>query len=107
MVETIKWRKITIADYATIIGYSSSTPTKINYLLKKANAMLLYVLISLFYIRNLSSQILKQECLNDFFLTRKKQMIINVVMFDLVNSKNTHSINDSLDDDWQELFEQD
>ena len=33
-----KWRKITLTDYATIIGYSSSAPAKINCLLKKANA---------------------------------------------------------------------
>ena len=33
-----KWRKITLTDYATIIGYSSLTPAKINCLLKKANA---------------------------------------------------------------------
>ncbi len=32
-----KWRKITLANYATIIGYSSSTPVKLNCLLKKAD----------------------------------------------------------------------
>ena len=32
-----KWRKITHTDYATIIGYSSSTPVKLNWLLNKAD----------------------------------------------------------------------
>ena len=50
-----KWRKITLTDYATIIGYSSSTPAKINCLLKKANANVVYILILLLYIRDLSN----------------------------------------------------
>ncbi len=32
-----KWRKITLTDYATIIGYSSSTPVKLNWLLNRAD----------------------------------------------------------------------
>ena len=73
-----KWRKITLTDYATIIGYSSSTPVKLNWLLNKSTLMLLHILILLLYIRNLSNQTLRLECLNDFFLARKKLMIISV-----------------------------
>ena len=73
-----KWRKITLTDYATIIGYSSSTPVKLNWLLNKSTLMSLHILILLLYIRNLSNQTLRLECLNDFFLARKKLMIISV-----------------------------
>ena len=50
-----KWRKITLTDYATIIGYSSSIPAKINCLLNKAKANVALYLILLLYIRNLSN----------------------------------------------------
>ena len=46
---------MTLTDYATIIGYSSSTPAKINCLLKKADANVAYIPILLLNIRNLSN----------------------------------------------------
>ena len=72
-----KWRKITLTDYATIIGYSSSTPAKINCLLKKAKAnVVLYTNLIALYKRFVQLDI-KTRMFNDSFLTRKKQMIIN------------------------------
>ena len=99
-----KWRKITLTDYATIIGYSSSTPVKLNWLLNKVdiNVALYTNLIALYkkFIQlNIKTRMFK------WLLSNKKETNDNKCgMFDLSNSNNTHSINDPPDDGLSEWF---
>ena len=99
-----KWRKITIADYATIIGYSSSTPAKINCLLKKANAnVALYTNLIALYKRFVQLDI--KTRMFKWLLSSKKETNDNKYgMFDLDNPNNTHTIDDPPDDDWCDIF---
>ena len=94
-----KWRKITLTDYATIIGYSSSTPAKINCLLKKADAnVTLYTNLIALYKRFVQLDI--KTRMFKWLLSNKKETNDNKCgMFDLSNSNNTHSINDPPPDD--------
>ena len=93
-----KWRKITLTDYATIIGYSSSTPAKINCLLKKANANVI-ALYKRFVQLDIKTRMFK------WLLSNKKETNDNKCgMFDLNSSNNTHSINDPPDDELSEWF---
>ncbi len=102
-----KWWKITLADYATIIGHSSSTPAKINCLLKKADAnVALYTNLIALYKKFIQLDI--KTRMFKWLLSNKKETNDNKSgMFDLDSSNNTHSINDPPDDDWQELFTHD
>ena len=99
-----KWRKITLTDYATIIGYSSSTPAKINCLLKKANAnVALYTNLIALYKRFVQLDI--KTRMFKWLLSNKKEINNNKCnMFDLDSSNNTHSINDPPDNDWCKMF---
>ena len=99
-----KWRKITLADYATIIGYSSSTPAKINCLLKKADAnVALYTNLIALYKRFVQLDI--KTRMFKWLLSNKKETNDNKCgMFDLSNSNTTHSINDPPDDELSEWF---
>ena len=99
-----KWRKITLTDYATIIGYSSSTPAKINCLLKKANAnVALYTNLIALYKRFVQLDI--KTRMFKWLLSAKKETNDNKCgMFDLSNSNNAHSINDPPDDELSEWF---
>ena len=99
-----KWRKITLADYATIIDYSSSTPAKINCLLKKANAnVALYTNLIALYKRFVQLDI--KTRMFKWLLSNKKETNDNKCgMFDLSNSNTTHSINDPPDDELSEWF---
>ena len=99
-----KWRKITLADYAAIIGYSSSTPVKINWLLNKADInVAIYTNLIALYKRFVQLDI--KTRMFKWLLSNKKEINDNKCeMFDLGNSNNTHSINDPPDDkgwfDW-------
>ena len=99
-----KWRKITLADYATIIGYSSSTPAKINCLLKKADAnVALYTNLIALYKRFVQLDI--KTRMFKWLLSNKKETNDNKCsMFDLDSSNSTHSINDPPDDELSEWF---
>ena len=99
-----KWRKITLTDYVGIIGYSSSTPAKINCLLKKANAnVALYTNLIALYKRFVQLDI--KTRMFKWLLSDKKETNDNKCeMFDLSNSNNTHSINDPPDDELSEWF---
>ena len=99
-----KWRKITLTDYATIIGYSSSTQAKINYLLKKANAnVALYTNLIALYKRFVQLDI--KTRMFKWLLSDKKETNDNKCgMFYLSNSNNTHLINDPPDDELSEWF---
>ena len=99
-----KWRKITLTDYATIIGYSSSTQAKINYLLKKANAnVALYTNLIALYKRFVQLDI--KTRMFKWLLSDKKETNDNKCgMFYLSNSNNTHLINDPPDDKLSEWF---
>ncbi len=99
-----KWCKITITDYATIIGYSSSTPAKINCLLKKANAnVALYTNLIALYKKFIQLDI--KTRMFKWLLSNKKETNNNKCnMFDLDSSNNTHSVNDSPDDELSEWF---
>ena len=99
-----KWRKITLTDYATIIGYSSSTPAKINCLLKKANAnAALYTNLIALYKRFVQLDI--KTRMFKWLLSNKKETNDNKCgMFDLDSSNKTHSINDPPDDELSEWF---
>ncbi|MBQ6280018.1 MAG: hypothetical protein IJK72_00950, partial [Mycoplasma sp.] len=99
-----KWRKITLTDYPTIIGYSSSTPAKINCLLKKANAnVALYTNLIALYKRFVQLDI--KTRMFKWLLSNKKETNDNKCgMFDLSDSNNTHSINDPPDNDWCKMF---
>lgn len=95
-----KWRKITLTDYATIIGYSSSTPVKLNWLLNRADINV--ALYKRFVQSDIKTRMFK------WLLSNKKESNDNKCgMFDLGNLNNTHFINDTPDDDWHELFVQD
>lgn len=99
-----KWRKITLTDYATIIGYSSSTPAKINCLLKKANAnVALYTNLIALYKRFVQLDI-KTRMFKWLLSNKKETNDDKCGMFDLSNSNNTHSINDPPDDELSEWF---
>ena len=102
-----KWRKITIADYATIIGYSSSASVKLNWLLNKADINVAsYANLIALYKKFVQSDI--KTRMFKWLLSNKKETNDNKCgMIDLWNSNNTHSINDPPGDDWQELFAQD
>ena len=92
-----KWRKITLTDYATIIGYSSSTPVKLNWLLNKADINV--ALYKKFVQLDIKTRMFK------WLLSNKKETNDNKCgMFDLSNSNNTHSINDPPDDELSEWF---
>lgn len=99
-----KWRKITIADYAAIIGYSSSTPVKLNWLLNKADINVvsytnLIALYRKFVQLDIKTRIFK------WLLSNKKETNDNKYgIFDLSNSNTTHSINDPPDDELSEWF---
>ena len=99
-----KWRKITLTDYATIIGYSSLTPAKINCLLKKANAnVALYTNLIALYKRFVQLDI--KTRMFKWLLSNKKETNDNKCsMFDLDSSNSTHSINDPPDDELSEWF---
>ena len=99
-----KWSKITLTDYATIIGYSSSTPAKINCLLKKANAnVALYTNLIALYKRFVQLDI--KTRMFKWLLSNKKETNDNKCsMFDLDSSNNIHSINDPPDNDWCKMF---
>ena len=99
-----KWRKITLTDYAGIIGYSSSTPTKINCLLKKADAnVALYTNLIALYKRFVQLDI--KTRMFKWLLSNKKETNDNKCgMFDLDSSNKTHSINDPPDDELSEWF---
>ena len=99
-----KWRKITLTDYATIIGYSSSTPAKINCLLKKANAnVALYTNLIALYKRFVQLDI--KTRMFKWLLSNKKETNDNKCgMFDLDSSNTTHLINDPPDDELSEWF---
>ena len=99
-----KWRKITLTDYATIIGYSSSTPVKLNWLLNRAdiNVALFNNLIAL-YKRFVQLDI--KTRMFKWLLSNKKETNGNKCgMFDLSNSNTTHLINDPPDDEISEWF---
>ncbi|MBQ6279935.1 MAG: hypothetical protein IJK72_00500 [Mycoplasma sp.] len=102
-----KWRKITLTDYATIIGYSSSTPVKLNWLLNRADInVALYTNLIALYKKFIQLDI--KTRMFKWLLSNKNETNDNKCgMFDLSNSNNAHSINDPPDDDWQELFAQD
>ena len=92
-----KWRKITLTDYATIIGYSSSTPVKLNWLLNRANINV--ALYKKFVQLDIKTRMFK------WLLSSKKETNDNKCgMFDLSNSNTTHSINDPPDDEISEWF---
>jgi len=99
-----KWRKITLTDYAGIIGYSSSTPAKINCLLKKANAnVALYTNLIALYKRFVQLDI--KTRMFKWLLSNMKETNDNKCgMFDLDSSNTTHSINDPPDDELSEWF---
>ena len=99
-----KWRKITLTDYATIIGYSSSTPAKINCLLKKADAnVALYTNLIALYKRFVQLDI--KTRMFKWLLSNKKETNDNKCgMFDLDSSNKTHSTNDPPDDELSEWF---
>ena len=99
-----KWRKINLTDYATIIGYSSSTPVKINCLLKKANAnAVLYTNLIALYKRFVQLDI--KTRMFKWLLSNKKETNDNKCgMFDLSNSNTIHSIDDPPDDELSEWF---
>ena len=102
-----KWRKITLTDYATIIGYSSSTPVKLNWLLNRADInVALYTNLIALYKKFIQLDI--KTRMFKWLLSNKNETNDNKCgMFDLSNSNTIHSINDPPDDDWQELFAQD
>ena len=100
-----KWRKITLTDYATIIGYSSSTPVKLNWLLNRADInVALYTNLIALYKRFVQLDI--KTRMFKWLLSDKKETNDNECgMFDLSDSNNTHSINDPPDDDlWEEIL---
>ena len=99
-----KWRKITLTDYAGIIGYSSSTPVKLNWLLNRAdiNVALYTNLIALY---NKFIQLDIKTRMFKWLLSNKKETNDNKSgMFDLSNSNIIHSINDPPDDELSEWF---
>ena len=100
-----KWRKITLTDYATIIGYSSSTPVKLNWLLNKADInVALYTNLIALYKKFVELDI--KTRMFKWLLSNKKETNDNKCgMFDLGNSNTTHSINDPPDDNlWEEIL---
>ncbi len=99
-----KWRRITLTDYATIIGYSSSTPAKINCLLKKADVnVALYTNLIALYKKFVQLDI--KTRMFKWLLSNKKETNDNKCgMFDLLNTNTTHSINDPPDDELSEWF---
>ena len=100
-----KWRKITLTDYAAIIGYSSSTPVKLNWLLNKADInVALYTNLIALYKRFVQLDI--KTRMFKWLLSNKKETNDNKCgMFDLGNSNTTHSINDPPDDNlWEEIL---
>ena len=99
-----KWRKITLTNYATIIGYSSSTPAKINCLLKKADInVALYTNLIALYKKFIQLDI--KTRMFKWLLSNKKETNDNKCgMFDLSNSNTIHSINDPPDDELSEWF---
>ena len=99
-----KWRKITLNDYATIIGYSSSTPVKLNWLLNKADInVALYTNLIALYKRFVQLDI--KTRMFKWLLSNEKEINDNKCgMFDLSNSNTTHSINDPPDDELSEWF---
>ena len=99
-----KWRKITLTDYAGIICYSSSTPTKINCLLKKADAnVALYTNLIALYKRFVQLDI--KTRMFKWLLSNKKETNDNKCgMFDLDSSNKTHPTNDPPDDELSEWF---
>jgi len=99
-----KWRKITLTDCATIIGYSSSTPVKLNWLLNRADInVALYTNLIALYKRFVQLDI--KTRMFKWLLSSKKEINDNKCgMFDLGNSNNTHSTNDPPDNDWCKMF---
>ena len=99
-----KWRKITLTDYATIIGYSSSTPVKLNWLLNRADInVALYTNLIVLYKKFIQLYINTRKF--KLLLSNKKETNDNKCgMFDLSNSNTIHSINDPPDDELSEWF---
>ncbi len=99
-----KWRKITLTDYASIIGYSSSTPVKLNWLLNRADInVALYTNLIALYKKFIQLDI--KTRMFKWLLSNKKETNNNKCnMFDLDSSNNTHSINDPPDDELSEWF---
>ena len=99
-----KWRKITLTDYATIIGYSSSTPVKLNWSLNKVDInVALYTNLIALYKKFIQLDI--KTRMFKWLLSNKKETNDNKCgMFDLSDSNNTHSINDPPDDELSEWF---
>ena len=99
-----KWRKITLTDYATIIGYSSSTPVKLNWLLNRADInVALYTNLIALYKKFVQLDI--KTRMFKWLLSDKKETNDNKCgMFDLLNSNTTHSINDPPDNEISEWF---
>ena len=99
-----KWRKITLTDYATIIGYSSSTPVKLNWLLNKTDInVALYTNLIALYKKFVQLDI--KTRMFKWLLSNKKETNDNKCgMFDLSNSNTIHSINDPPDDELSEWF---
>ena len=99
-----KWRTITLTDYATIIGYSSSTPVKLNWLLNRADInVALYTNLIVLYKKFIQLDI--KTRMFKWLLSNKKETNDNKCgMFDLSNSNTIHSINDPPDDELSEWF---